>query len=91
MYYLGLCKYTFAQRQNRLRTYFSKRIPLVKRRISALLPERVHCMKSKQAVARQHPHDVECGRFLSLIWKALSSTVILVCFPEYTSTVIRSI
>jgi len=34
LYYLGLCKYTFAQRQNRLTTQFSGRIPFVKRRLS---------------------------------------------------------
>jgi hypothetical protein len=35
LYYLGLCKYTFAQRRNRLTTRFSEHIPVVKRRISA--------------------------------------------------------
>ena len=34
LYCLGLCKYTFAQRRNRLTTHFSERIPVVKRRIS---------------------------------------------------------
>jgi hypothetical protein len=36
LYYRCLCKYTFAQRRNRLKTYFSERIPVVKRRISVL-------------------------------------------------------
>ena len=36
LYYLGLCKYTFAQRRNRLTTHFSERIPVVKRPISVL-------------------------------------------------------
>ena len=35
MYYLGLCKYTFAQRRNRLTTDFSERIPIFKRHIYA--------------------------------------------------------
>jgi hypothetical protein len=34
--YLGLCKYTFAQRRNCLTTHFSERIPFVKRRTSVL-------------------------------------------------------
>jgi hypothetical protein len=34
LYYLGLFKYTFAQRRNRLTTRFSERIPFVKRRTS---------------------------------------------------------
>ena len=33
LYYVSLCKYTFAQRRNRLTTHFSERIPVVKRRI----------------------------------------------------------
>jgi len=41
VYYLGLCKYTFAQRRNRPTTHFSERIPVVKRRIS------VHWMKTR--------------------------------------------
>jgi hypothetical protein len=36
LYCLGLCKYTFAQRRNRLTTHFSEHIPGVKRCISAL-------------------------------------------------------
>jgi len=35
-YYLGLCKYTFAERRNRPTTHFSDRIPVVKRCISVL-------------------------------------------------------
>ena len=34
LYYLVLCKYTLAQRRNRLTTHFSERIPVVTRRIS---------------------------------------------------------
>ena len=34
LYYLSLCKYTFAQRRNRLTTHFSEGNPVVKRRIS---------------------------------------------------------
>jgi len=34
VYCLGLCKYKFAQRRNRLTTHFSERIPVVKRHIS---------------------------------------------------------
>jgi hypothetical protein len=34
LYYLGVCKYTFAQQRNRLTTHFSELIPVVKRRIS---------------------------------------------------------
>jgi len=34
LHYLGLCKYTFAQRSNLLATYLSERIPVIKRRIS---------------------------------------------------------
>jgi hypothetical protein len=34
--YLGLCKYTLAQRRNRLTTRFSERIPVVKRRVSVV-------------------------------------------------------
>ena len=48
MYYLGLCKYTFAQRRNRLTTHFSARIPVVKRRISVLvqtLVQQSHIMR----------------------------------------------
>ena len=33
LYYLGFCKYTSAQRRNRLTTRFSERIPVVKRRV----------------------------------------------------------
>jgi hypothetical protein len=36
LYYLGLCKYTFAQRRNRLTAHFLERIPVVKQRISVL-------------------------------------------------------
>ena len=36
LYYLGLCKYTFAQRRNRLSTHFSEGIPVVKRRMSVI-------------------------------------------------------
>ena len=39
LYYLGLCKYTFAQRRNRLTTHFSERIPVVKRSISVFCTE----------------------------------------------------
>ena len=38
LYYLGLCKYTFAQRRNRLTTRFSERIPVYKRRMTVLCP-----------------------------------------------------
>ena len=34
LFYLGLCKYTFSQRRDRLTTHFSERIPVVKRHVS---------------------------------------------------------
>ena len=37
LYYIGLCKYTFSQRRNRLTTRFSERIPVVKLRIFVML------------------------------------------------------
>jgi len=44
LYYLGLCKYTFARRRNCLKTHFSERIPVVKRRISvSAVYEHQHC------------------------------------------------
>jgi hypothetical protein len=39
LYYLGLCKYTFAQRRNRLTTHFPERISVVQLRISVDLKE----------------------------------------------------
>jgi hypothetical protein len=37
LYYLGLCKYMFAQWRNRLTLHFSEHIPIIKRCISVLL------------------------------------------------------
>jgi len=37
-----LCKYTFAQRRNRLTTHFLEHIPVVKRRISVYAPRNVN-------------------------------------------------
>ena len=46
MYYPGFCKYTFAQRRNRLTTHYSEHIPIAKRRIFVLKvstsPQRVN-------------------------------------------------
>jgi hypothetical protein len=34
LYYIDLCKYTFAQRRSRLTTHFLERIPVVKRHMT---------------------------------------------------------
>ena len=41
LYYLGFCKYKFAQRKNRLTTHFSGRILVIKRRISVCIHVKV--------------------------------------------------
>jgi len=56
LYCLGLCKYTFAQRQYRLTTHFSERIPVVNRRISLLFK-----------VTSPVPYAQFCG-FHNTIW-----------------------
>jgi hypothetical protein len=38
LYALSLCKYTLAQRRNRLTTHFLERIPIAKRRTTSLFP-----------------------------------------------------
>ena len=81
LYYIGLCKYTFAQRRNRLATHFSERFLVVKRRVSVMLFSLafIFCARDGRNITVMYfPYmhsqaglnrDPKCGPFSSRPWR----------------------